>query len=425
MQASQSITGVILAGGQGRRLHPLTVDRSKPAVPIAGKFRLIDIPVSNCLHSGIRSMWVVTQFASESLHRHIHNSFQLDAYSRGFISILAASQTEVNKGWYQGTADAVRKNLLFFQDANEHILILSGDHLYRMDYQKFFDFHIENDADISLSVVPVEREKVNELGILKTASDFRVQDFVEKPHEDTIIDDFAVPEKLRKATDMGYTFSEKQTHVGSMGIYLFKKKTLFEILKRFDYEDFGKQIIPAAIPNYRVFAYPFSGYWEDIGTIRAFFEAHMDLTKQVPEFNFYDEDAPIFTRPRFLPAAKIASSEITESIISEGAIIGQDTKVSHAVVGVRGVIETGSTLENVIHMGSDYYEMKANGNVPIGVGKNCVVKNAILDKNVRIGDNSQLINKENVQNGEFGGIIIRDGLIIVPKNGIVEPGTVL
>jgi glucose-1-phosphate adenylyltransferase len=420
---SRSVTSIILAGGQGRRLHPLTQSRSKPAVPIGGKFRLIDIPISNCLHHGIRTIWVLTQFASESLHRHIFQTYRLDTFAGGFVSVLAASQTVDSKGWYQGTADAVRKNISNFRMTGENVLLLSGDHLYRMDFNKFLEFHNANDADISLSVVPVERSKVRELGIMKLDSQFRVSDFVEKPVDDAVVDEFVIPEELRTKKEFSGAGPEK-THVGSMGIYLFKKKVLFDILGKYDYDDFGKQIIPAAISNYRVFAYPFTGYWEDIGTTKAFFDAHIDMTKPVPPFNFYDQQKPIFTHARYLPAAKINGSTINSSIVCEGSMI-QDATISDSVIGLRSVIRPGSKLSRVIFMGADFYEKERNDGHGLGIGHNCVIENAILDKDVRIGDDVQLVNREGIKNGERDGIVIRDGIIVVPKSAQIPSGYIL
>ena len=414
------VTSIILAGGQGRRLHPLTQARSKPAVPIGGKFRLIDIPISNCLHHGIRTIWVLTQFASESLHRHIFQTYRLDAFSGGFVSVLAASETTDSKGWYQGTADAVRKNLTNFKQAGDTVLLLSGDHLYRMDFHKFIQFHNEKGADISLSVVPVERPKVRELGIMKMDLDFKVSDFVEKPKEDVIIDEFEIPEELRAKSEFSGSSRDK-THVGSMGIYIFNKKVLFDLLDKYDFDDFGKQIIPAAISNYKVYAYPFTGYWEDIGTIKAFFDAHIDMTRPNPPFNFYDQEKPIFTRARFLPAAKITGSIINSSIVCEGSMI-EDATISDSVIGLRALIRPGSRLSKVIFMGADFYETERSDVYGVGIGRNCVIQNAIIDKDVRIGDHVELVNKEGIVNGEKNGILIRDGIIVVPKSTKIPSG---
>jgi glucose-1-phosphate adenylyltransferase len=416
-----NVTSIILAGGQGSRLHPLTQSRSKPAVPIGGKFRLIDIPISNCLHHGIRTIWVLTQFASESLHRHIFQSYRLDAFSGGFVSVLAASQTVDNKGWYQGTADAVRKNITYFHEAGDMVLLLSGDHLYRMDFSQFIRFHRSNNADISLSVVPVPRSEVPELGVLKMDANHRVLDFIEKPKDEAVIKEFEMPHELRKPATGG---KEEATHVGSMGIYLFNKKVLFDVLSEFDYDDFGKQIIPAAMHKYKVYAYPFSGYWEDIGTIRAFFDAHMAMTEPNSAFNFYDEKNPIFTNARFLPAAKIIGSNIDQSIICEGCMI-DNAKIDNSVVGVRSIIRNGSHLSRVVLMGADYYETASSTGPHVGIGRNCHIRNAIIDKDVSIGDSAVLINKDSIVNGERDGIVIKDGIIIVPKGVTVPPSYVL
>jgi glucose-1-phosphate adenylyltransferase len=415
-----SVTSIILAGGQGSRLHPLTQSRSKPAVPIGGKFRLIDIPISNCLHHNIRTIWVLTQFASESLHRHIFQAYRLDTFSGGFVSVLAAAQTVDNKGWYQGTADAVRKNLANFREAGETVLLLSGDHLYRMDFTQFINFHHDNKADISLSVIPVERERVPELGILKMESDHRVSQFVEKPKDPAVIDSLAIPKELRTIADGDNAL----THVASMGIYLFNKKVLFDVLNEFDYDDFGKQIIPAAMQKYRVCAYPFKGYWEDIGTIKAFFDAHIALTSPTPSFNFYDEEHPIFTNARYLPAAKISGSNIDSSIICEGCQI-DNAKIADSVIGVRSIIRDGSHLSRVVLMGADHYQLGSSRANPIGIGNNCHIRNAIIDKDVSIGNGAVLINRDSIQNGEKDGIVIRDGVIIVPKGVDVPPRYVL
>lgn len=416
------VTSIILAGGQGSRLHPLTQTRSKPAVPIGGKFRLIDIPISNCLHHGIRSIWVLTQFSSESLHRHIFQAYRMDAFSGGFVSVLAAAQTVDNKGWYQGTADAVRKNMTNFRRAGEHILLLSGDHLYRMDFTKFFQFHYETNADITLGVVPVERKKVPELGILKMDDTSRVVDFVEKPKDEKVIDSFIIPSALRKKEPFS-TCSPDKSHVGSMGVYIFRKKVLFDLLEQYDYDDFGKQIIPTAISQCRVVAYPFNGYWEDIGTIRAFFDAHIDMTKPNPPFNFYDQQQPIFTRARFLPAAKISGSSIDASIVCEGSMI-ENAVVANSVLGLRSIIRSGSKLSRVIFMGADYYETDSATADTLGIGRDCTIENAILDKDVRIGDGVRLVNREGVVEGEHDGFIIRDGIIVVPKSTVIPPGYV-
>jgi glucose-1-phosphate adenylyltransferase len=420
---SPSVTSIVLAGGQGRRLHPLTKSRSKPAVPIGGKFRLIDIPISNCLHHGIRNIWVLTQFASESLHRHIFQSYRLDSFSGGFVSVLAASQTVDNRGWYEGTADAVRKNIRNFSRAGDAVLLLSGDHLYRMDFARFIKFHYETGADISLAVQTVEREKVKDFGIMKLDQDFRVIDFIEKPTNDDIIHGFEIPREIRNKSE--FAIGPDRTHLGSMGIYLFKTNVLFDLLAKYpSYHDFGRQIIPAVIKDHRVLGYPFSGYWEDIGTIKAFFNSHIDMTKPNPPFDFYDQEKPIFTRARFLPATKISGSKIDSSIICEGCMI-EHSAISDSVVGLRAVIKTGSVISKSIIMGADFYETEHNGGAGMGIGRNCRIQNAILDKDVRIGDDVQLINREGILDARRDGIVIRDGIIIVPKSAVIPSGYVL
>jgi glucose-1-phosphate adenylyltransferase len=417
---NHNVTCIILAGGQGSRLHPLTQSRSKPAVPIGGKFRLIDIPISNCLHHGIRTIWVLTQFASESLHRHIFQSYRLDSFTDGFVSILAASQSVNNKGWYQGTADAVRRNLINFAQAGENVLLLSGDHLYRMDFTRFIEFHREHKADISIGVVPVTRSQVPDLGIMKVSSDFKILDFVEKPKDPVVMDQFEIPKEVRPPMRDGNELS----HLGSMGIYLFNKKVLFDLLNQYDYDDFGKQIIPASINTYRVYAYPFTGYWEDIGTIKAFFDAHMALIQPNPPFDFYDEKNPIFTNVRYLPAAKITGSAIDSSIICEGCMV-ENAQITSSVIGVRSIIRDGSSLSHVVLMGADSYENGKPQHSPLGIGRNCHIRNAIIDKDVRIGDGVVLVNTKNIGNGEKDGITIVDGIIVVPKNMVIPSGYVL
>lgn len=426
----ERVTSIILAGGQGTRLYPLTKSRSKPAVPIGGKFRLIDIPISNCLHAGYRHIWIVTQFASESLHRHIFSTYRMDPFAKGFISILAASQTIKDQSWYQGTADAVRKNLRFFSNAFQNILILSGDHLYRMNYKDFVHFHLEKNADITISVIPVEEKRVSELGILHVNDNLKIIRFVEKPKTKELKEGLRIPSNLQNVLKTKVGLKDSQTHIASMGIYVFKKEVLFQLLENSNEVDFGKEIIPRALSKYKVYAYPFNGYWEDIGTIGAFFDAHMDLTKELPNFNFYDEEKPIYSHPRFLPAAKINQADIQSSIISEGTIIDKST-IASSVVGIRSIIRENCYLERVIVMGNDYYENgreifdRKKYELPLGIGKNSIIKNAILDKNVRIGENVQLINKDHIQEGEFGDIVIRNGIIVVPKNTEVPHNTVI
>jgi glucose-1-phosphate adenylyltransferase len=422
------LTALILGGGQGSRLQPLTQIRSKPAVPIAGKFRLIDIPISNCLHSGINHIFILTQFNSESLHRHIHLTYRFDNFSGGYIRILAAQQTAEIMDWYQGTADAVRKNLLFFRNVDDHIIILSGDHLYRMDYRKFFDYHLRTDADISIAVKPIQESEASEFGILKADSEGKITSFYEKPSDQKLLDSYRVDKELFDNFELE---QGDRSHIASMGIYIFKKKVLFDILENSKKEDFGREIIPDAIKSLRCFAYFFDGYWHDIGSIRSFLNAHMDITKQVPDFNFYDEKHRFFTRPRFLPASKINDCHILDSIVAEGSIILQ-SRIESSVIGIRSYIDHGTHIQGSIYMGNTRYETieehRANqdmGRPNLGIGKNCNIRNSILDLDVRIGNNVQLINRENITESFQDNYAIRDGIIIVPKGAVIDHDTVI
>ncbi len=423
-----NMTAVILGGGRGSRLDPLTQVRSKPAVPIGGKFRLIDIPMSNCLHAGVRDIFILTQFNTESLHRHIYDSYRFDNFSRGSIRILAAQQTTENNDWYQGTADAVRKNINFFKSAHEHIIILSGDHLYRMDYRSFLRFHIEKDADITIAVKPVHEKDAGEFGILKANKEGRITEFVEKPREKEVLDSLHIEETLFHEfhIDPG-----ERRHIASMGIYIFKKEVLFKLLENNQKEDFGKEIIPDSLKKKKVFAYFFDGYWEDIGTIRAFFEAHMDFTTPIPKFNFYDEKYPFFTHPRYLPASKINQCQINHSVISEGSIL-LGSIIEHAVIGIRSFIDEGTLIQRSIIMGNARYEhiverdRNQDSHTPnLGIGKNCIIRNSIVDMDCRIGNNVQLINKDNQKEVREKLYTIRDGIIIIAKGTVIPDNTII
>ncbi len=422
------LSALILGGGQGSRLQPLTKMRAKPAVPIAGKFRLIDIPISNCLHSDINHIFILTQFNSESLHRHIHLTYRFDSFSGGYIRILAAQQTAEIMDWYQGTADAVRKNLLFFRNIDDHIIILSGDHLYRMDYRKFFDYHLRTDSDISIAVKPIHENEAGEFGILKANRDGKITAFYEKPKDQKILDKFRVSKQLFKNFDIE---SGNRTHLASMGIYIFKKQVLFDALENNNKQDFGREIIPDALKTLNCSAYFFDDYWQDIGSISSFLKAHMDLTKPVPDFNFYDEEHRFYTRPRFLPATKINDCHIIDSILAEGSIILQ-SKIEHSVIGIRSYIDHGSHVQGSIVMGNAKYETIAEHNTNrekgrpnLGIGANCYIKNAILDLDVRVGDNVQLINREQITETFQDNYAIRDGIIIVPKGAVIPHGTII
>jgi glucose-1-phosphate adenylyltransferase len=413
----KNVLAVILGGGQGTRLYPLTKFRSKPAVPVGGKFRLIDIPISNCIHWDVRKIYVLTQFHTVSLHRHIFNTYKFDRFSRGFLQILAAQQTLENKNWYQGTADAVRKNINHIKNQDvDYVVILSGDQLFKLNLKEFVDFHKANKADITIASTPVNRESARSFGILKVDKERKITDFEEKPQDESLLDSLIMPQQL-----MGEKI--KHPFIASMGIYIFNKDTLIDILEKNEYEDFGKQIIPASIKTHRVFSYFFSGYWEDIGTIKSFFEASLDFATPLPRFNFYDEVLPIYTNARFLPGSKIKNCNINHALICDGSIL-EGSQISHSVIGLRAIIQEGSTLEHVVMMGADYYgDAKTIDKSKLGIGRNCTIKNAILDKNVRIGNNVVIDYKGTEKNLETESYHVVDGIVVIPKNGRIPDNT--
>ncbi|HQU74785.1 MAG TPA: glucose-1-phosphate adenylyltransferase [Calditrichia bacterium] len=422
------VVTMILAGGQGSRLFPLTEQRSKPAVPIAGKFRLIDIPISNCIHSGFRRIYICTQFSAESLHRHINLTYRFSMFSKDFITILSAQQTMENRDWYQGTADAVRQNLNFIQDMGDYVLILSGDHLYRMDYSNFVESHIQRGADISIGVIPLHREQVGGFGVMKVDSECRITDFKEKPTRAEDLDDMTVAPNILKDNKIA---PKGRTHLASMGIYVFNKSVLHELLDGTSYSDFGKEVIPFAISNKKVYSHFFDGYWEDIGTIGAFFDAHIDLTKPLPSFNFYDEEKPIFSKPRFLPGAKVLHATIENALLCDGSIINPSV-VRNSIVGVRSIVGNNCTLEEVVMMGADFFETpeerfqnQQNGIPDVGIGENSHIRRAIIDKDARIGKNVRILNSRNVQEESGKGYSIRDGIVVIPKKAIIHDNTVI
>ena len=422
------VVTIILAGGLGTRLYPLTKMRSKPAVPIAGKFRLIDISISNCIHSNLGKIFILTQFSSESLHRHIFKTYLFDNFSKDFVTILSAQQTSENLDWYQGTADAVRQNMRFIQRDADLVLILSGDHLYKMNFQKFIDFHVQKRADISISVYPVFDEQVSAFGVMKVNQNARITDFMEKPKEPEQIEKMKVTDKVFHQFGLE---SGGRTHLASMGIYLYNWDVLNEMLENTKHEDFGKGVIPLAINHKNVYGYFFNGYWADIGTIKNFFETHMDLTEALPKFNFYDEEHPIFTHARFLPSSKILSAEVSHSILSEGSIINR-SRINHSIIGLRSRIGENSLIDHSIVMGADYFESyeeiinnTKRGIPKIGIGDNCEIRNSIIDSNARIGDGVKLLNVRTIVNEDADNYIIRDGIIVIPVNSIIPNGTVI
>ncbi len=425
---SSNVLSVIMGGGQGTRLFPLTRDRSKPAVPLAGKYRLVDIPISNCINSGLKRVYLLTQFNSASLHRHISQSYKFDHFSGGFVEILAAEQTFSDTSWYQGTADAVRKNLVHFLNHDfEYILILSGDQLYRMDFRGIIAEHSESGAELTIATIPVPRKDAQSLGIMQINESSQITRFVEKPTDPAVLDSLRVDAAL--GHQLGIPDGQ-ESFLASMGIYLFSRDVLLRLLDN-SLTDFGKHIIPGAISAHKVHAHVFQGYWEDIGTIRSFFEANLDLVSELPRFNFFDMSAPVFTRPRFLPASKINGAEITHAILSDGCIVNRCV-INSSIVGIRSHISEGCSLFRTIALGSDYYESdgsirqyESRGLPRIGIGKNTRIENAIIDKNARIGDNCTISPVGKPDHVDHPLYYIRDGIVIIPKNGIIPHGTVI
>jgi len=425
---TSNVLAVVMGGGAGTRLFPLTKERSKPAVPLAGKYRIVDIPISNCINSNLKRIYVLTQFNSASLHRHISQSYKFDHFSGGFVEILAAEQTPTSTSWYEGTADAVRKNLTHFLNHDfEYLVILSGDQLYRMDFRRIISQHIESYADVTLATIPVDREAAQSLGLIQVNEERRVTRFVEKPKDPAVLDGIRVP---RESYERFGIEGEKECFLASMGIYVFNRDLLARMLDN-ELADFGKHILPMAISNSRVFSYVFQGYWEDIGTIRAFFEANLDLVSELPRFNFFDMSAPIFSRPRFLPGTKINGATIDHALVSDGCIISHST-IRNSLVGIRSTVGAGSELNRVILMGGDYYESHASimenelvGKPRIGIGQNTKISNAIIDKNARIGDNVVISPEGKPAEVDHPLYHIRDGVVVIPKNGIVPHGTVI
>ena len=428
------VLAIILGGGKGSRLYPLTKMRAKPAVPLAGKYRLIDIPISNCINSDISKMYVLTQFNSASLNRHIAQTYNLSGpFGQGFVEVLAAQQTPETPSWFEGTADAVRKYQWLFQewDVDEY-LILSGDQLYRMDYSLFVEQHRKTGADLTVAALPVDSAQAEAFGLMRTDETGNIEEFREKPTGDSLkamaVDTSRFGLEANEAKEKPY--------LASMGIYVFSRSTLFDLLNKFpSYTDFGKEIIPEALGRGdKLKSYVFNDYWEDIGTIGAFFESNLALTQQpTPPFSFYDEKFPIYTRPRYLPPSKIVDTQITDSIVSEGSIL-KSCSIHHCVLGVRSRIESDVVLNETLVMGSDFYEsyeeriaLRNGGGIPLGVGQGTTVKRAILDKNARIGDNVTIVNKDNVEEADRAdqGFYIRNGIVVIVKNATIPDGTII
>lgn len=418
-----SIIAVILGGGQGTRLFPLTKLRSKPAVPIAGKYRLVDIPISNCLNSDIRRIYVLTQFNSASLNRHIKNTYNFDVFSHGFVDILAAEQTPKSEHWYQGTADAVRQSLHHLENyKHDYVLILSGDQLYQMDYRQMLKKHKETGADLTVATIPVKAEEATSFGIMRTADDGFVEDFIEKPDAEVVSE--------WKSDTAEHFNSQGRNFLASMGIYIFNKDVLNRLFDESPQAtDFGKELIPKSIhESLKVNSYEFDGYWTDVGTIASFFESNLDLTKDLPSFNLFDNERFVYTRARLLPASKLSGTTFDHSVLAEGCII-EASRIERSVIGIRSRIGKGTTVEKSIIMGNDYFqsvqelEGPDSEKPPMGIGQRCFISNAIIDKNCRIGDDVRISGGNHLDDGEYGSYHVVDGIVIIPKNEVIEDGT--
>ncbi len=424
----RDVISVILGGGAGTRLFPLTKDRSKPAVPLAGKYRLVDIPISNCINSSLLRIFLLTQFNSSSLHRHVQQSYNFDVYSNGFVEIVAAQQTPTGSSWYQGTADAVRQNLHHFNNCeHKYVLILSGDQLYRMDYEHIVDQHIFNKADVTVATIPVNRQDATSFGIMEVDDSGLITRFEEKPKDPALLNELRLNAASLKRFDAK---PDEELYLASMGIYVFNKDVLQQALAG-KQVDFGKHVIPELIRSSRVFSYVYQGYWEDIGTIKAFYEANLDLTAPVPKFNFFDTKAPIYTHARNLPASKLVRSQVDLAVIAEGCII-VEAKIEHSLIGIRSRIDSGCVIKDSIIMGLDNYEDEKQkrdsdtSGVPLmGIGKNSHIERAIVDKNARIGQNVRITPEGKPANQDGENFYIRDGIVVIPKGAVVPDNTVI
>ena len=416
-----------MGGGRGTRLSPLTLERCKPAVPLAGKYRLVDIPISNCINSDINRMFILTQFNTASLHRHIQSTYHFDPFGGGSVDILSAEQTETRTDWYQGTADAVRRNLVHFRSfPHDLVLILSGDQLYRMDFRQILEEHIANQADVTIAAVPFPVSKVEGLGLMRVDNNLAVQQFVEKPKDPAVIASLAVSAEVEAKLK---TPSREKRCLASMGIYVFNRSVLAEALDN-PMTDFGKEVIPSLLGRKKLYAHAFEGYWEDIGTVKAFFEANLALAQPLPPFNFFEPTAPIYTQDHYLPASKLNRCAIDHVVIGDGSIL-TDSSIKHSVLGVRCYVGEGSHLEDAVVMGADFYETDAQikentaqGRPNMGVGKGCRIRRAIVDKNARIGDGC-VLDGTGKPDGTYanGAVIVRDGVLVVPKGAVLPPGT--
>lgn len=425
MAVNSDVVAIILGGGRGSRLFPLTQLRSKPAVPIGGRYRLIDIPISNCLHADIRRIYVLTQFNSASLNRHVGRTYRMDLFSHGFVDILAAEQTPDNPHWFQGTADAVRQAARHFtRHGAEYYLVLAGDHLYRMDYAELVDDHIDRRADVTIAARVVAREEATGMGIFLFDRSGRIAAFEEKPSLERL-------KTIGRSIPNGAVFSghaADRPFVASMGVYVFSRDVLLETLET-SATDFGREVIPAAIGRHRVNSFLFRGYWQDVGTVQSFYDANINLTRPNPSFDFYDSDRPIYTRPRFLPGSRMSDCRIQNTIVTEGCNL-EACAIEDSVIGIRTNVHGGATIRRSVLLGADYYEgdeaAPPRGEDPLlGIGREVVLDRVIVDKNARIGDGARLTNVDGLREADGPGYFIRNGIIIVPKGGVIAPGTVV
>ena len=423
------VLALVLGGGRGTRLHPLTRDRSKPAVPLAGKYRIIDVPLSNCINSGLQRIYVLTQFNSVSLHSHIRRTYTFDAFSGGFVEILAAQQTlDAGAGWYQGTADAVRQNLRYIQQPDiKHVLILSGDQLYRMNYADMLTTHMETGADVTIAGIPVHDDAASALGIMRIAPNGRVQGFLEKPQTAAELADFRTDPAWIEARGIP---PAGRSLMASMGIYLFNRDCLVDLLTKTDYRDFGREVFPTSIRAKKVQLHAFDGYWEDIGTIRSYYQCNLDLARAAVPFDFATAEAPIYSRARFLPPSRLEGASVRESLVSDGCVIEQGAVIENSVIGLRCRIGRNVVIRNSVILGNDFYETPAElvanatqGVPPLGIGEGTIIEGAIVDKNVRVGKRARIVNEHGwVDTADCPQFVVRDGLAVLPKDAVVPDG---
>ncbi len=418
---TRSVTVLILGGGQGKRLFPLTLYRSKPAVPLGGKYRLVDIPISNSINSELRKIFVLTQFNSTSLHRHIHRTYPYEHFNQTSIELLAAEQTLENRDWFQGTADAVRKHLPHYHlRPGEGVLVLSGDHIYRMDYRTILDFHEKKGADLTIGTVPVEKKEVGQLGMMRLKSDSQIIAFKEKPAPGENIQDLVIPENVRREFQLE---KKGELYLASMGVYVFRSEVLIDLLKGKE-ADFGREVIPKAIDRVKAYGFVFKGYWRDIGTIQSFYEASLELTQENPPFSLFAPQGRIFTRPRFLPPSSILSSQLKNVLLSEGCVL-RGASIEDSVVGLRSIIREGTVIRKSVLMGADFYQAEEPERIrpDLGIGRNCTIDNAIIDKNVRVGNNVVIQNRNRIAEADGENYFLRDGIVIISRGARLPDGT--